>query len=229
MSATNPPADLHGNLKTPYTKLDPAGLALLVIDAQNDFAHPRGAFPLPGLDGVVPRLVRAIELFKAAGRPVIRVVRLYRPDGSNVDLCRRWQVEQGQLAWAAPHDWGSQLVEASNPAGTKLAVEDLLAGRVQTLAPGDYVIYKPRFSAFVNTDLHQFLGRMGVNSLVIVGLTFANCVRATQISATDLDYRVGLVPDACTDTDAKGLAVMQAMGVQLMTMADLEDLLAPAG
>lgn len=54
MSATSPPADLHGNLKTPYTKLDPAGLALLVIDAQNDFAHPRGAFPLPGLDGVVP-------------------------------------------------------------------------------------------------------------------------------------------------------------------------------
>lgn len=226
---TSPPSDLYGNLKTPYTELDPNRSALLVLDAQNDFGNRRGAFPLPDLERVVPRLARAIDLFKAAGRPVVRIVRFYQPDGSNVDLCRRWQVEQGQLNWAAPHAWGSQLLEAINPSGAELDVPSLLAGQVQDLGQDEYVLYKPRFSAFVGTPLHQFLGSLGINSVVIVGMTFPNCVRSTQISATDHDYRVGLVPSACTDTDEKGLECMRAMGVQLMTMDDLAGLLAAIG
>lgn len=39
------------------------------------------------------RLVRA---FRQSNRPVVHVVRLYRPDGSNVDLCRRYDAERGK-------------------------------------------------------------------------------------------------------------------------------------
>jgi hypothetical protein len=34
--------------------------------------------------------------FRQANRPVVHVVRLYRPDGSNVDLCRRYDAERGK-------------------------------------------------------------------------------------------------------------------------------------
>lgn len=216
----------YENLVTPYTKLNGDRCALLVIDTQNDWGDPQGSFPLPDLAGVVPDIVEAIEVFRAAGLPVVHVVRLYKEDASNIDLCRRWQFEQGDLRTVVPGTWGSQLVASTNPTGAELDAEALLAGQVQELTPTEFVIYKPRFSAFRDTPLHDFLAVRGIDSVVIVGITFPNCVLAAQLSATDRDYRVGLVPSACTQVNDEGLRAMQNKGVQLMTLEELRQLLA---
>jgi nicotinamidase-related amidase len=216
------------NLVTPYTELHPDRCALLVIDVQNDYADPGGAYPIAGIETVMPELVKVIEIFRAAERPVVHVVRLYKEDGSNVDLCRRWQVERGELRAIVPGTWGSQLVAATNHTGADLEAERLLAGEVQELTPIEFVIFKPRFGAFHDTGLHDFLSARGIDSVVIAGITFPNCVLAAQLGATDRDYRVGLIPSACTQVDDAGLAAMQNKGVRLMTVEDLRGFLQPS-
>ena len=151
----------------------------------------------------------------------MHVVRLYKEDGSNVDLCRKWQFEEGELRAVVPGTWGSQLVASTNPTGADLDAEYLLAGKVQEYTPIEFAIYKPRFGAFHDTCLHDFLTAKAVDSVVIVGLTFPNCVLAAQLGATDRDYRVSLVSEACTQVDDAGLAAMQNKGVQLMAVEDL--------
>ncbi|MBN2027230.1 MAG: cysteine hydrolase [Actinobacteria bacterium] len=216
----------YENLVTPYTTINADRCALLVIDTQNDWGDPQGSFPLPDLAEVMPDIVDAIEIFRAAGLPVVHVVRLYKEDASNVDPCRKWQFEQGELRTVIPGTWGSQLVASTNPTGAELDAEALLAGDVQELTPTEFVIYKPRFSAFHATPLDDFLSARGIDSLVIVGITFPNCILAAQLSATDRDYRVGLVPSACTQVNDEGLRAMQNKGVQLMNLEELRQLLA---
>ena len=210
----------HKNLVTPYTQLNLDSCALLVIDTQNDFGDPEGAHPMPDLEQVIPDLVKTIEAFRRAGRLIVHVVRLYKEDGSNVDLCRRWQFQQGELRMVVPGTWGSELVAATNPTGVELDPDALLAGEFQELAPDELVMYKPRFSAFHDTPLKGFLDSKGIDSVIIVGITFSNCVRATQFGATDNGYRVGLVPSACTGVNDEELKAMQAVGVQLLSSND---------
>jgi len=64
--------------------------------------------------------------------------------------------------------------------------------------------------------------------VVIAGVTFPNCVLAAQLGATDRDYRVGLVPSACTQVEDTGLVAMQNKGVHLMTVEDLQEFLSRA-
>lgn len=218
--------EISANLVTPYTELHPATCALLVIDTQNDYAHPQGAIPVSGAAEVVPKIASCAETFRRAGKPVIYVVRLYRADGSNVDPCRRWQFERGERRAVVAGTWGSQLHAAVAP-GVELDAERLLSGGFQELAPNEYAMYKPRFGAFTRTPLHPFLQERGVDSVIIVGITFPNCVLATQIGATDLDYRVGLVPEACTEVSEEGLRHMQNKGVQLLTLDGLKALVSP--
>jgi len=215
----------YENLVTPYTELHADRCALLVIDTQNDYGDPGGAKPLPGIEEVIPRLVEVLEVFRRAGLPIVHVVRLYRENGSNVDPCRRWQFESGELRVVIPGTWGSQLVASTNPTGAELDAEKLLAGEVQELTPLEFALYKPRFSAFHGTSLKGFLDSREIDSVVIVGLTFPNCVLAAQLSATDRDYRVGLVPAACTQVNDDGLLAMQNKGVQLMSVDGLRGLL----
>jgi nicotinamidase-related amidase len=211
----------YQNLVTPYTQLNPDRCALLIIDTQNDFGDPKGAHPMPDLDQVMPNLVKAIEVFREAESLIIHVVRLYKEDGSNVDLCRRRHFEQGELRMVVPGTWGSELVATTNPTGAKLDPDALFAGEFQELTPTELVMHKPRFSAFHDTPLKAFLDSKGIDSVVIVGITFPNCVRATQFGATDNGYRVGLIPSACTGVYDEGLKAMQAVGVQLITLDDL--------
>lgn len=215
----------YENLVTPYTELHPKNCALLVIDVQNDYCDPKGAYPIPGHEAIMPDLVETLEIFRRAGMTIVHVVRLYKEDGSNVDLCRRWQFERGELRAIIPGTWGSQLVASTNPTGAELDADRLLAGEIQELTPREFVLYKPRFSAFHATRLQAFLDERGVDSVVIMGITFPNCVLAAQLSATDRDYRVGLIPSACTQVNDEGLRAMQNKGVQLMTTDELSELL----
>lgn len=212
----------YRNLVTPLTQLNLDSCALLVIDTQNDFGDSEGAYPMPDLEHVMPNLVRAIEVFREAERLIIHIVRLYKEDGSNVDTCRKWHFQQGELRLVVPGTWGSELVAGTNPTDAKLKPDVLLAGDFQELLSKEFVMYKPRFSAFHDTLLKDFLDSKGIDSVVIVGITFPNCVRATQFGATDNGFRVGLVPSACTGVYDDGLKAMQAAGVQLITLTELE-------
>lgn len=218
--------DLQANIRDPHTELDREHCALLLVDMQNDFVSPQAADPKPDIDEVVPNVLALAGLFRAARRPVLYAVRLYPAGSLDVDLCRRQKSQEGRLAVCRPGTWGAEILDGLTPPGTRLDGSILLQGGMQRIGEDEYVFYKPRFSAFHRTALHAFLQEKRLNSLVIAGTTFPNCVRATQLSAVDYDYHTALVMEACTQADEAGVRIMQSQGVQILGLDEVRQFLA---
>ena len=68
--------------------------ALISIDVQRDLLDGR-PYEIAGTSAAARLIGTMCEAFRGVGLPIVHVVRLYKPDGSNVDLCRRRQVEEG--------------------------------------------------------------------------------------------------------------------------------------
>ncbi|WP_425584404.1 isochorismatase family protein, partial [Tsukamurella soli] len=60
--------------------------ALLVIDVQHDFVT--GPSAVAGTADRIPALARLVAAFRGARRPIVHVVRMYAPGGSDVDAPR---------------------------------------------------------------------------------------------------------------------------------------------
>lgn len=187
--------------------------ALIMIDMQRGFLDPASPLCVPGAAATVSHCARAIDLCHRARVPVIFAVRHYRADGTDVELCRR-------EAWAAG---GRPLSEACPP-----CMSDTWPREFQR-QPEDYVIVKPRFSAFFHTELDLLLRRQQVDTLLLAGTTTPNCIRATLYDALSLDYAAAVLTDctsSCSEAvQAANLEDMQRIGAQMLTSAQLRELL----
>ncbi|HSD95122.1 MAG TPA: isochorismatase family cysteine hydrolase, partial [Syntrophales bacterium] len=130
---------------------------LLTVDVQEDFGRAGSATWSPDKDLVIPAMARLLALFRERGMPVIHVVRLYLPDGTNADACRRQKLESGRTV-VAPGTDGAEIISALKPsAGLRLDGERLLGGGLQAWSEREWVIYKPRWGAFYATPLEGHL------------------------------------------------------------------------
>jgi hypothetical protein len=68
-----------------------------------------------------------------------------------------------------------------------------------TPLPGEMVLNKTSSGPLSSTRLDQLLLNMGINSLVVCGLTTAVCVTQTAREIVDRGFRVLVVEDACTE------------------------------
>ncbi|MCG8343247.1 MAG: isochorismatase family protein [Chlorobiales bacterium] len=78
-----------------YTEPDICNSALVTIDVQRDFSLPGAPAEIAGATNVVPNMVRLLNAYRKTGNPIIHIIRLYRTDGSGVDLCRRELIRNG--------------------------------------------------------------------------------------------------------------------------------------
>ncbi len=180
-------------------------------------------FAIPGTSAILPRMRAMLEAFRSAKKPIIHIVRIYKPDGSNVDLCRKELVEQG-LALLLAGSPGSQLAPELLPhAGIKLDDDLLLSGGIQTISSREVVIYKPRWGAFYKTPLEQYLRDQGVSTLVFSGCNFPNCPRTSIYEATERDFRVVLAHDAISGLYDQGRQEMQNIGVAVLSTSQVID------
>ena len=67
--------------------------------------------------------------------------------------------------------------------------------------PGDHLVTKQRWGAFLGTDLDDYLRQRGVTQVVLAGVATSAGVESTARSAYDLGYHVTLVVDAMMDRD----------------------------
>lgn len=67
--------------------------------------------------------------------------------------------------------------------------------------PGEAVVYKHRFGAFSENELHLILRSQEVERLVIFGVSTSGVVLSTLRRAFDLDYETLVIEDACFDRD----------------------------
>jgi len=66
-----------------YTEPEWANSAVITMDTQCDTLDGQ-AFADPGTSAILPRMRAILEAFRAAKKPIIHIVRIYKPDGSNV-------------------------------------------------------------------------------------------------------------------------------------------------
>jgi nicotinamidase-related amidase len=201
--------------------------ALITIDVQADVLDGQ-PLEIAGSSAALPAIARLAQAFRAHRRPIAHVVRLYRPDGSNVDLCRREAVMNGWPA-LAPGSPGSELAAPLAPAGhEQLDAELLLSGEPQHIGEREVVIYKPRWGAFYDTPLHAHLTGLGASTLVFGGFNYPNCPRTSMYEASERDFRIALATDAISGLYERGREELQNIGVALMSADELIEELASA-
>lgn len=159
--------------------------ALLVIDMQNAFCHPKGGLAQAGVDirmpqAIVPRVKRLVQLCRGAGVPIIWTRQEHYPD----DVTRKRHRIPSHLAKAKVRaaekgTWDSEIHE------------DLL----EEVKPEDHMVFKHRMSCFFDTTLETKLRMLGVTTLIICGVTTNVCVESTIRDAYFRDYDIYVIED----------------------------------
>ena len=185
--------------------------ALLVIDLERGFIDESSPLCIRGAAATLPACGQSIAYAREAGVPVFFIHRAYRANGSDVEACRYpgWQAGGKPLA---PGSTGPGSVETPPEV---------------TPQEGDYVVLKPRFSAFFHTELDLILRRLGVRTLYLTGTTTPNCIRTTCYDGLSLDYNVGILTDCCSSNSEEiqqaNMVDMANIGATLMTCAEFCD------
>ncbi len=174
-------------LDTLEERVAPAHTAMIVVDLQNDFAHPDGH----GRNyGDVSRGVAVLEpnsrLLETARRASVftgYTQQVRRTDGSMdtaIFLAKSVESMGIEPKFCFEGTWGAEICDEVAP------------------LPGDVVVRKNRRSGFAGTNLDVMLRDRGIKTTVITGLAMSGCVEATVREAIELGYYV-VVPRDCVD------------------------------
>ncbi len=205
-----------------YTQPDLSAAALVIIDTQAGTLKGR-SLEIPGTSAVLPAMSSLAAAFRKWSRPIVHIVRIYRPDGGNVDLCRRAAVECGaeMLLEDSPD---CQIAPGLLPENARpLDCALLLSGGIQVVSENEVVIYKPRWGAFYETPLEDHLKGLGITTLVFGGSNFPNCPRASIYEASERDFRIIVAKDALSGLYDRGITELENIGVRFSAVADLID------
>lgn len=190
---------------------NPTKSAFVLIDMEEGFVNPMGGHCIKNALATVPACEKALAAARRKGIPVFFVKRIYRADGSDVEMTRYANWLKG----------GKPVTPASRGANSAMAPKGLAP------LPGDYTIIKPRWSAFFGTELDLILRRLGVRNVILAGTTTPNCIRSTCYDALSLEYNTILIEDCCSSQTEEiqrvNMIDMKNVGAILMTEADFEN------
>jgi maleamate amidohydrolase len=153
--------------------------ALLLVDFAQAYFDP--ASPLFGGEGCAQARDHAAQLLavaRAAAAPVIFTEVRYIPGGA----------DGGVFFRKAPP---LRVLERGNPLG------DLTPGLERR--PDEIMVTKQYPSAFFGTSLAATLTAMGVDTVLLCGLTTSGCVRASCVDAMSHGFITLVVGEACGD------------------------------
>ncbi len=159
--------------------------AVLIVDLQNDFLHPDGAYArgragLAGAEALVSNMKKVVDAVRARGGWIISTQFTLVPGRQGEPLISphlktlRPFLRKGDFQ---PGAWGHQLVD--------------------DLAPADIVIEKVAYSAFYMTRLEFVLRKAGIDTLLIGGIVTNGGVASTLRDAHVRDLHVVLLADGC--------------------------------
>jgi nicotinamidase-related amidase len=186
--------------RAPY-RFDSKRAALIVVDVQRWFTEPDAPIARfdervsPGITAgyfarvatdVLPNVARLRHAFRARRLPTV-----FLAVGSHADGCDlpHWMRDFDEIAQA---QLGQRIVPS---------VGDPIWQIDSRVAPraGELVLNKVSSGPHASTKLDQILRNLGVDSVVVCGLTTAICVAQTARELSDRNFRVVIASDACTD------------------------------
>jgi nicotinamidase-related amidase len=213
------PVEPYAAIFGPAVRLDtdPAQTALLMVDTHRLALDPVHRPIGMGLDGAQdPAFEARAESAVAAMATVLSEARLRGLPVIHARTC-------GNLVG------GRDLAPKNRARGIAIGPEESAAGYAPLLAPrpGEAVLNKPGSSAFNGTGLDQMLRNMGVQNLIVVGVSADSSLEATLRSAGDRDYGTVLVPEALLASPAAERSLTSAER-GIINFRGLTELFAPA-
>jgi len=159
--------------------------ALLIVDLQNDFLHPNGAYARGGAGSsdiaVLPaRLKPFADRFRTNGGLVVATLFTLVPGRGGEPIVSphlkalRPFLRKGDFA---PGSWGQQLVDE--------------------LAPADAIVEKIAYSAFYMTRLEWLLRKCGIVHLYVGGIVTNGGVASTVRDAHVREFECTVLADGC--------------------------------
>jgi nicotinamidase-related amidase len=167
------------------TRLDPATTALLLLDLQNDFIHPDGAYARGGQSApeiaALPNRIRPLlDTLRAKGGVAIATQFTLVPGRGGEPLISphlkqmRPFLGKGDFA---PGSWGNATVDA--------------------LQPVDVAVEKVAYSAFYMSRLEWVIRKLGVTRLLAAGIVTNGGVASTVREAHVRDIETVVLEDGC--------------------------------
>jgi len=185
--------------------MNPQTTALLIVDLQNDFIHPNGAYARGGAVSAAaaalpPRVAPVMQALREAGGCVVSSHFTLWPGPGNAPLISphllklRPFLRQGDFVRGG---WGHGLVD-------ELALDGKGA---------DFSVDKVAYSAFYMTQLEWVLRKRGIDTLMVCGIVTNGGVASSARDAHVRDFHVIVLEDGCAafkqethDTSIRDLA-----------------------
>ena len=165
--------------------IDAAQTALLLVDMQNDFLHPEGAYGRNGqscaaIAALPPRLKAVADAMRAVGGWIVSTHFTLVPGRGGAPLI-------------SPH------LKALRPF---LGAGDFAPGSfgqalIDELKPADITVEKVAFSAFYQSRLEWVLNRAGIKTLIVGGIVTNGGVASTVRDAHVRDIQTVVLEDGC--------------------------------
>ncbi|MDZ8118960.1 cysteine hydrolase family protein [Pontiella agarivorans] len=176
--------------------MNSANTALLLIDFQRDFCAPGGyADQCAGIEWVrpiIPYAQRALEAARQHGMRIIHTRENYAPDLSDCPATKLRCSERAGARYGSEGPMGRIMIrgEYGNDIIDELAPQ-----------PGETVLDKSSYGAFLTTPLDQILKENGITHLALAGVTADVCVHTTLREAADRGYVCYYLKDAISAFD----------------------------
>jgi nicotinamidase/pyrazinamidase len=187
--------------------------ALVVVDVQNDFGHPKGSLYVRGAEEIVPSVNRLVADARRAGAAVA-YTKDWHPEETPhfAKFGGTWPVH------CARGTWGAELLADLALASPAVVVHKGTGGEDGYSA---FTVRDPVTGAEQKTGLEAILRRLGVRRVVVVGLATDYCVRATALDAVAAGFATTVVRAAVRAVDLepgdgeRALAELAAAGATL--------------
>lgn len=164
-----------------------AHTALIVVDVQNDFAHPDGNLYVPGGDEILTAINHEIDAANQAGALVVYTQDWHPPSTPH------FEKDGGVWPTHCVQDtWGAQLHEA-------LRVVDGPVVRKGTGGEDGYsafTVRDPESGEEAPTELETILRERRIGQVVVVGLAQDVCVKETVLDAARLAFGASVLTAA---------------------------------
>ena len=164
---------------------DPKSTAILIVDLQNDFLHPDGAYGRsgttnPDIAALPEKILPLLNIVRAAGGWVVSTQFTLVPgrDGepfisAHLKKLRPF-LTKGDFT---PSGWGHSLVDS--------------------LQPADITVEKVAYSAFYQSRMEFALSRAGIKTLMVCGIVTNGGVASTVRDAHVRDFQTVTLSDGC--------------------------------
>jgi len=164
---------------------DPKITAILIVDLQNDFLHPDGAYGRsgttnPDIAALPEKILPLLNIVRAAGGWVVSTQFTLVPgrDGepfisAHLKKLRPF-LKKGDFT---PSGWGHSLVDS--------------------LQPADITVEKVAYSAFYQSRMEFALSRAGIKTLMVCGIVTNGGVASTVRDAHVRDFQTITLSDGC--------------------------------